>query len=282
MSAPGDLTAEDHDRGAAERRLVYPVLSRRAGGLSIGVNLNPGKECNWACVYCEVDGLVRGAPGPVDLEVLERELDGTLAEAAAGRWTAGGQPAPVRDVSIAGDGEPTLSPQFAGAVDVCARLREAHGLAPGAGLVTITNGSRLHVPEVAEGVRRLGAAGGELWFKLDGGTPEARGLVNQVEVGDARVVENLAAASAACPTWVQCMVLAVDGEGPTREDVDARVELVRRARDLGAEPAGVVVYGLARPSMQPDGHRLRPLEAHALEAIGRRFEALDLPVRLVV
>ena len=147
---PG-LSFDDHRRDGADRTMVYPVMSRRAGGLSIGVNLNLGQECNWACVYCEVEGLVRGAPGPVDLARLEQELDAVLTEASSGRWSNGttgeGLPAEIKDISIAGDGEPTLSPQFDGAVEVCARLRQQHGLEGSARLVVITNGSRLHVPE---------------------------------------------------------------------------------------------------------------------------------------
>lgn len=282
MTGPGELSTSDHARDRGDHGLVYPVLSRRAGGLSIGVNLNAGQECNWACVYCEVEGLVRGAPGPTDLDQLTRGLDAALSAAAAGRWTQAGSPAAVRDISIAGDGEPTLSAQFADAVRLCAAARERHGLAGSAKLVTITNGSRVHRPEVTAGVRRLGDAGGELWFKLDGGTPEARARVNRTEVGDDRVTDNLRWASLICPTWVHSMVLAMDGEGPGEADIEGRISLIRRAREAGARPEGVVVYGLARPSRQPDGHRLEPLERAEVEAIGRRFECLGLPVDVVV
>lgn len=265
--------------------MVYPVMSRRAGGLSIGVNLNLGQECNWACVYCEVEGLVRGAPGPVDLARLEQELDAVLTEASSGRWSNGttgeGLPAEIKDISIAGDGEPTLSPQFDGAVEVCARLRQQHGLEGSARLVVITNGSRLHVPEVESGVRRLGEAGGSLWFKLDGGTPAAREEVNDVAIPDERVEANLVLATAACATWVQCMVLSIDGQGPSDEELDRRVELLERACEAGARPAGVVIYGLARPSQQPGAHRLSPLAGPRLEAIAARFEGLHLPLQVV-
>ncbi len=275
-----DLSFDDHRRDGAERSMVYPVMSRRAGGLSIGVNLNLGQECNWACVYCEVEGLVRGAPRPVDLQRLEEELDGVLTEAAGGRWGADG-PARIKDISIAGDGEPTLSPQFAGAVEVCARLRVQHGLQDHARLVTITNGSRLHVPEVEAGARRLGAAGGSLWFKLDGGTSEERERINAVAIPDERVEANLVLACSACETWIQCMVLAMDGEGPTDREIDHRVRIVERALAAGARPAGVVIYGLARASRQPDAHRLTPLSHARLEAIAARFEGLHLPLQVV-
>ena len=264
--------------------MVYPVMSRRAGGLSVGVNLNLGQECNWACAYCEVEGLVRGTPSAIDLQQLERELDEVLSEAASGRWTVeadgerGG--AAIKDISIAGDGEPTLAPQFAEAVEICARLRERHGLGDSAKLVTITNGSRLHVPAVEAGVRGLGGAGGELWFKLDGGDPAARERVNAVASPDNRVEANLVLAASACTTWVQCMALSMDGEEPSDDEIDGRVELIERACAAGARPAGVVIYGLARPSQQPQAHRLEPLSGPRLRSIAASFERLHLPLRV--
>ena len=44
-----------HERSFEANRFVYPVLSRRAGGLSVGINLNPDKICNFDCIYCQVD-----------------------------------------------------------------------------------------------------------------------------------------------------------------------------------------------------------------------------------
>ncbi len=285
MTEPQDLSFGDHRRDAADQRMVYPVLSRRAGGLSVGVNLNLGQECNWACVYCEVKGLTRGAPAPIDLAQLEQELDEVLGEAAKGRWSGApeqaGAPASIKDLSIAGDGEPTLSPQFAQAVEVCVRARQRHGLEETASLVVITNGSRLQDPEVQAGVDRLHRAGGELWFKLDGGTAATRALVNGTPIPDARIEANLRRAARSCRTVVQCMVLSVDGRGPTDEDLKGRIEIIQRAAAAGAPPAGVVVYGLARPSHQPGAKRLAALPRDRMAVVGERFRVLDLPLRVV-
>ena len=54
------LTVTDHSRDSAGMTYVYPVVSRRAGGVSVGINLNPNNACNWACVYCQVPDLARG------------------------------------------------------------------------------------------------------------------------------------------------------------------------------------------------------------------------------
>src|SRR5664279_6530386 len=84
MSSHILLKTEDHSRDSAGMRYVYPVISRRAGGVSIGINLNPNNACNWACVYCQVDNLTRGGPPPIDLACLERELADFLDDALNG------------------------------------------------------------------------------------------------------------------------------------------------------------------------------------------------------
>ena len=59
------LNVSDHSRDSAGLKYIYPVVSRRAGGVSLGINLNVNNACNWRCVYCQVPGLTRGGPPPV-------------------------------------------------------------------------------------------------------------------------------------------------------------------------------------------------------------------------
>ncbi|MFZ5476872.1 MAG: radical SAM protein, partial [Myxococcota bacterium] len=72
------LDFADHRRDLGSNRYVYAVVSRRARGLSIGVNLNPDKVCNFDCPYCPVDRTTPGAPPDVDVDVLAGELDRLL------------------------------------------------------------------------------------------------------------------------------------------------------------------------------------------------------------
>ena len=67
-----------HPRDWLKNRYVYPVVSRRAGGVSIGVNLNPGKECSFNCIYCQVDRTAPSSAPMVDVDVLRRELEDML------------------------------------------------------------------------------------------------------------------------------------------------------------------------------------------------------------
>ena len=87
------LTIDDHRRDSAGLRYVYPVISRRAGGVSIGINLNVNNACNWTCVYCQVENLTRGGPPSIDLELLERELESFLGDALHGDFLSREAPA---------------------------------------------------------------------------------------------------------------------------------------------------------------------------------------------
>src|SRR5258706_11378459 len=109
------LTTDNHDRDSAGMTYVYPVVSRRAGGVSVGINLNPNNACNWRCVYCQVPGLVFGNAPAIDLALLETELRGFLQEALHGDWMERCVPEEARrlsDVAFSGNGEPTSSRQF--------------------------------------------------------------------------------------------------------------------------------------------------------------------------
>src|SRR6266576_5683657 len=67
-----------HPRRFEENRFVYPVLSRRSEGISVGVNLNPDKVCNFDCIYCQVDRTSQSETRFVATRQLLQELEGTL------------------------------------------------------------------------------------------------------------------------------------------------------------------------------------------------------------
>src|SRR4051812_33650266 len=146
------LTTTDHDRGAAGMTYVYPVVSRRARGVSVGINLNPNKACNWRCVYCQVPGLVRGKGPPIDVALLRSELRTLLTAIVRGDYLERHVPEGARrlnDIAFSGDGEPTSSPQLHEALEVVASLRAELGLGPEVKTIFITNGSLVDLPEVA-------------------------------------------------------------------------------------------------------------------------------------
>src|SRR5205823_6551939 len=119
-----------HPRRFESNRFVYPVLSRRSGGISVGVNLNPDKVCNFDCIYCQVDRTRQSETRFVETEQLLAELDGTLELVTSGRLFESegfaNIPAALRrlnDIAFSGDGEPTTYQNFDELVSACAEVK---------------------------------------------------------------------------------------------------------------------------------------------------------------
>jgi wyosine [tRNA(Phe)-imidazoG37] synthetase (radical SAM superfamily) len=253
------LTTDDHRRDSAGLRYVYPVISRRAGGVSIGINLNPNNACNWACVYCQVDNLTRGGPPPIDLACLERELAGFVDAALNGDFMQRQVPPEARrlmDIAFSGNGEPTSAPEFADAVGIVGKVLEHHDLKGQLMVRLITNGSLMHRPEVQAGIRHLAELGGEVWFKMDRATADEVAEINGVPWQVAKTSKNLQICSELATTWVQTCWFSLDGLAPT---VASRLAYCELLRPLAGKLAGIHLYGLARPSLQPAAPRLKAL-----------------------
>lgn len=265
------LTTDDHRRDSAGLLYVYPVVSRRAGGVSIGINLNTNNACNWACLYCQVEDLTRGGPPAIDLDRLERELAGFLEDALHGDFMQRQVPPDARrlmDVAFSGNGEPTSAPEFAEAVERVGKVLERYGQRGHLLVRLITNGSLLHRPEVQAGIRHLGELGGEAWFKIDRAGAAAAAEVNGVPMQADKVARNLALCCGLAPTWVQTCWFGLDGENPTAAARDAYCALLQ---PLSSQLAGIHLYGLARPSMQPAASRLSRISAGELAAFAEEI-----------
>lgn len=275
------LGTSNHDRDSAGMTYVYPVVSRRARGVSIGINLNPNNACNWRCVYCQVPGLTRGAAPELDFALLERELREMLARAQDPHWMQAQVPEGSRrlnDVALSGNGEPTTSEQLGQVLTILERALADAGLLGQLRVVLITNGSLVHQPRVRAALEQLARLGGEVWFKLDAATDALRERLNDTRLDSQRALSNLVECATACPTWLQ--TIAVDFDGPTLAGAEeqAWIELVRaaiaRLAERKASPLrGVLLYGLARTSHQPEASRLRALAPTDLEALGTRLAA---------
>jgi wyosine [tRNA(Phe)-imidazoG37] synthetase (radical SAM superfamily) len=275
------LTIKDHRRDSAGLRYVYPVVSRRAGGVSVGINLNVNNACNWACLYCQVENLTRGGPPAIDLDLLESELAGFLDDALHGdfmqRQVAESERRLV-DVAFSGNGEPTSADEFPDAVRIVRRVLEQYGLAGKIPLRLITNGSLLYRQRVQEGIRLIGETPGEIWFKIDRASAAGIAEVNQVP-GDAdRVQRNLRLCCGLAPTWVQTCWFAIDGKAPDLAERDAYCALLA---SLASELAGIHLYGLARPSLQPAAPRLSRIADQELKNFAQEVEK-KTGIRVVV
>lgn len=275
------LGVTDHGRDSAGLTYVYPVVSRRAGGVSVGINLNPNNACNWRCIYCQVPDLRRGSAPPIDLALLERELRGFVGELLHGNFMRLHVQEDMRqivDVAFSGNGEPTSAQEFPEAIDLAGRVVRDAGLEGKAMIRVITNGSLVGRSRVQQGLRRLGELCGEVWFKVDAGTADAYRRINNAEMTPASVARNLRRSANLCPTWVQTCIFALDGEGPTEAEVSAYLDVLGQAGYHSL--AGIHLYGLARPSMQVEADLLSRLPEARLEAIAGRMRALGLTVRV--
>ena len=279
------LSTVNHDRDSAALRYVYPVVSRRAGGVSVGINLNPNNACNWRCIYCQVPGLTRGSAPPVDLAVLENELRGFLNELLHGNFMQSRVPEGmqrVNDIALSGNGEPTSSTEFVQVIKLIARVRSELALPATVKTVLITNGSLLYRDDVQQGLRAMAILNGEVWFKLDRASEAGMQLVNDTSTGMDKVRDNLVTAIALCPTWLQTCWFALDGEPPSRQDEDDYLEFVSGLLRDGHKPQGVLLYSLARPSRQAEAVRLSNLPEEELQRFAARIRQLGVEVKVSV
>ena len=277
---PELLSTADHSRDSAGLRYVYPVVSRRAGGVSVGVNLNVNNACNWACIYCQVPNLVRGGPPPVDLSLFERELRGFLSEAVSGDFLTRHVPLEARrltDVAFSGNGEPTSAAEFPAAVNIVAKVLAEYRLLRELKVRLITNGSLLHRASVRAGIRTIGELEGEVWFKVDRATAAGIRLINGIRLKPETVRKNLGRCAALAPTWVQTCYFALDGKKPEQVELDAYLDLIA---SVSRSIRGVHLYGLARPSRQPDASRLSAATLPELREFAASIEARGVRVEV--
>jgi wyosine [tRNA(Phe)-imidazoG37] synthetase (radical SAM superfamily) len=272
------LGITDHSRDSAGLRYVYPVVSRRAGGVSIGINLNPNNACNWRCIYCQVPDLTRGTAPPLDLVLLEKELSDFLNELQHGDFMQRVPPEArrINDIALSGNGEPTSAQEFAEVIEIIAKHKPAD-----LKLVLITNGSLMQRENVQQGLRRMAQLNGEVWFKLDRASEAGMALVNDTKLTMGKVRQNLTTAIDCCPnTWLQTCWFALDGIAPSKQDEEDYLELLASSLRDGIKPQGVLLYGLARPSLQQEAPRLSALPKEVMEGFSERIRLLGVGVRV--
>ncbi|HEY5718645.1 MAG TPA: hypothetical protein VIS52_09135, partial [Motiliproteus sp.] len=124
IEAQIQLGYQHHSRLSQFERLVYPVVSRRSKGLSLGINPNPDQRCNFDCVYCQVDRSQSLPLKSLDLQQLEEELRFWLQRIAS----EGFRGYPLQDIALAGDGEPSVVRELPAILTLLRRLKIEFGL----------------------------------------------------------------------------------------------------------------------------------------------------------
>mgnify|MGYP000633578852 CR=1 FL=1 len=261
------LSIHDHSRELSGLKYIYSVISRRAGGLSIGVNLNVNNACNWQCIYCEIPNLTRGSPPPIELDMLEDELRFFLHEIIHGDYMEKNvaiEDRHLKDIAFSGNGEPTSAEEFPQIILIVKKILEEFNLLHKIKIRLITNGSLMHKESVLEGIQVLAKMNGEVWFKVDAALEENSKVINQVNIKPQQAIDRLKRCSEICPTFVQTCIFTIDNKEPNNKEIDAYIKLIDSAKK---SIKGVHLYGIARPSMQPEAYRLGRVNINVLENI---------------
>jgi len=245
------LSPERHPRGTRGDSTVYPVISRRARGLSLGVNLFPERKvCDYDCPYCEVKPFSNPDARLADGDI-ERELRHFFAE----RWLLYKKVYTLQDISISGNGEPTLSPRLGEALRAAKRVlidessRDASlSTVP---TVLITNSSGFLRPEI---VNLLGEFGEEcafkIWAKLDGGTEELHRALSRSAFSLAEIVNGITEMSRRIPLTLQTMLVADTRTGRMLFDATAYASLVGSILADGGQIEAIQLYTVARRPLE--------------------------------
>jgi wyosine [tRNA(Phe)-imidazoG37] synthetase (radical SAM superfamily) len=233
------------------QRFVYLAISPRARGLSVGINLNPDKSCTFNCIYCEVDRSLPGLELNIDCEVVQRELEQTLALVNGGMIL---ERAPyntlprdllaLRHVALSGDGEPTICPNFLEVVETVVHVR-ARGH-PFFKFVLITNASHLDTPQVQAGLS-LFTIKDEIWAKLDAGTQADLDRIDESSVPLQKILENILLTARKRPVIIQSLFSLVDGQAPTVGQISEYAERLKELKQGGANIPLVQIYSATRP-----------------------------------
>jgi wyosine [tRNA(Phe)-imidazoG37] synthetase (radical SAM superfamily) len=265
-------TAFGCPREFQSNRHVYTVISARAGGLSVGVNMNPDQHCNFDCPYCEVKR-APGAKGAIlDVEQMGVELAETLRAVQSGELArlpcyrnVPGSLLRLRQVALSGDGEPSLCPRFLDAVRTVMHVRARSGL-PFFKVVLITNASGLDLAEVQVGLACFNRHD-EIWAKLDAGTQEWMSRVNRTDVSLDRILSNILFTARQRPVVIQSLFALLDGLEPPESEIEQYVLRLRDLRMAGAQISQVQIYSATRPTPHTECSHL-PLRR--LSAIARK------------
>jgi wyosine [tRNA(Phe)-imidazoG37] synthetase (radical SAM superfamily) len=246
-----------------------PVKSRRLG-VSLGINLLPvkGKICNFNCIYCEcgwTDNLEKAASRlPKRKEVFEA-LDLKLSEMKTGNQ--------VPDViTYAGNGEPTLHPDFPGIIDDSIILRDKYY--PGAKIAVLSNATTITSSLIKEALLKIDMN----ILKLDSAFNSTILLHNQprvkIDAGD--LIKNLAGFHG--KLIIQTLFLRGKHNGividnTTPEELTAWLKAIKKIK-----PLEVMIYTISRDT--PLGDELKKIPLKELRGIAELVEKLGIKTQV--
>ncbi|MBX7152716.1 radical SAM protein [bacterium] len=240
-----------------------PVHSRRLGP-SLGINLLPGKRkvCNFECIYCEC--------GWTDTAIKDNlptaSEFGTSCENKLKSMKESGEI--LNYISFAGNGEPTMHPEFDTIIDMTLKLRRQYY--PAARIAVFSNATRLHQPQIFNALKKID----DRILKLDAGTERMFQLIDMPDKGITldSVIKNLSKLDG--DVTIQTMFLRGEFRGAvidntTDHEIDA---WIGRLKDI--HPKMVMLYSLDR---QPSAENLQKISKTELKVIEQKVIAAGIP-----
>ena len=246
-----------------------PVKSRRLG-VSLGINLLPvnRKVCNFNCVYCEC-GWSRGLKNSKDEIPSRAEVFEALAQKLATMKKKGQSPDVI---TYAGNGEPTLHPDFPGIIEDSIALRDIHF--PKAEIAVLSNSTAISDNRVKEALMKVD----KNILKLDSAIGSTIQIHNRpilrIDVGE--LIENLVSFNGRL--IIQTMFFRGKYEGKnmdntTPAEIGAWLKALEKIR-----PREVMIYTISRDT--PNGAELEKIPLRELKEISYLVEELGIKTRV--
>lgn len=251
-----------HSRHFQGSKYVYPVVSRRSKGISVGINLSPNNTCNFNCIYCQVNRSGdTPSNGAISLKTLQAELQQVLTLIQTGdifNFTPfDNTPKHLRrlnDIALSGNGEPTASACFFDACRICVDARNSFqtqqlGLAgqpENIKIVLITNASLLHRLAVRKGLDLLDDSRDQIWAKLDAGRESYFKKINQSAIPFQQILDNITLTSQARPITIQSLFMRIDGNPTDTDEITAYTDRLIDILAKNGKIAAIQLHTIAR------------------------------------
>ena len=253
-----------HPRNSELGQFIYPVNSRRAKGLSLGININPDKKCSFDCSYCQVIRTTKTTSIPITLDQVLNELQIWLEKMQHGKHIGH----TLKDISIAGDGEPTQVKFLPELIPEIIQMRDGFGFKDRK-LILFTNGTKIDRPDLQPALKLMGDSNGEIWIKLDFWDQSSLQVINRSKIKIDRLKAKLINVSQINPVVVQSCFF----KGNQQKYADSYYQpFVQNLKNMVAEGFcinRIQVYTLAR---LPADSTLHPWDRDTMDRIGKLIQ----------
>ena len=271
------LSILNHDRKIFDKKYIYPVLSRRAGGLSLGINLNTNNACNWQCIYCEIPNPTRGKPESIDTKLLKEELFFWLHEITQNNFLGNHAPPDtlLKDIAFSGNGDPTAAKEFKEVISIVIKAINEFKLNNLITIRLITNGSYMSNPNVQSAWGLINQPPKEVWFKIDSVDNDDVKMINQINSSLNATKKNIESCLDISPTIIQTCVIKINGELPSKKSIDQYISFLK---NYEKKLKGIHLYSLARPTEQKITAKIERLSEKELKSVADKISVLNLPI----